>query len=367
MCILIVKPKGKICPSKETLEECFDRNPDGAGFSYNKNGVIVLRKGFMTFEDFYEATKKIPTESTALIHCRIGTSGGNTQGLTHPYPLCNDYKKMQKITQILKPTDNKKAYAVAHNGIFSELETRKDVNDTCVFIANILNPLNDIADDILDEKLDSVISRCTDTSKIAILDNEGNCKMYGSGWIEDCGIYYSNSTYKPFSYNYNWRGNYDYGYYGYDDDEVIYDKDCFYKYNSSTDSYDQKGYDSKFISDKIKKYGSWKNYINSIADKEEKEIEELKKKYPLFKEDIDYYISQGLTAFQIKQWIGEVFDDYIDDSNEVTDKDEDNLPFDKEEDYYEDEDGLYKMEIANDTNEIVLKKVSTKKDEDKLV
>lgn len=354
MCILIVKPKGKICPPKETLEECFDRNPDGAGFSYNKNGVIVLRKGFMTFEDFYEATKKIPTDSTALIHCRIGTSGGNTQGLTHPYPLCNDYKKMQKITQVLRPTKDKKAYAVAHNGIFSDLETRKDVNDTCVFVANILNPLYEVSKDILDDALDSVISRCTDTSKIAILDNEGNCKMYGTGWIEDCGIYYSNSTYKPFKYNYNWR-NYDY-------DDVIYDKDCCYKYNKKQDTYEKKEYDSKFIIDKVKTYGSWSNYLNYLDAVESRDIDDLKDDYPMYVEDIDYYVSQGMTAFQIRQWIeagGMDDDDVISSKSSYKD-----ALYDDEYDYYEDATGIYKMDIKDGEQAPNLQKIADKKDTD---
>ena len=350
MCILIVKPKGKMCPSKEILEECFDRNPDGAGFSYNKNGVIVLRKGFMTFEDFFEATKKIPTESTALIHCRIGTSGGNTAGLTHPYPLCNDYKKMQKVAQILRPTENKKAYAVAHNGIFSELELRKDVNDTCIFIANILNPLKELSHDILDSQLDSVINRCVDTSKIAILDNEGNCTRYGSGWIEDCGIYYSNSTYKPFTSYYN--SHYDWRNYDYDCADIIYDDDCYYKYNPKKDDYERKEYSCKEINDAIKKYGSWNNYINLLKQKEENDLEDLKMEYPEYAEDIDFYASQGMTAFQIRQWADAIFEEETNYKK-----------YDKEEDYFEDDTGLYKMTIKEDSDEIVLKKLEDKKDE----
>lgn len=356
MCILIVKPKGKICPSKEILEECFYRNPDGAGFSYNKNGVIVLRKGFMTFEDFYEASKKIPAESTALIHCRIGTSGGNTAGLTHPYPLCNDYKRMQKTTQILKPSADKKAYAVAHNGIFDKLEIRKDVNDTCVFIANILNPLNELSKDILNSQLDSVINRCVDGSRIAILDNEGNCSRYGSGWIEDCGIYYSNSSYKPYSFSYggkyDWR---DYDWRDYDYEDIIYDKDCYYKYNKNTDNYDKKEYTCKEINDAIKKYGSWDNYLSVIRQQEENDLEDLKMEYPMYAEDIDYYATQGMTAFQIRQWAEAVFDDEY-----ITHK------YDKYEDYFEDDTGKYKMSVKDDTGEIVMKKIEDKKKKDEL-
>lgn len=364
MCILIVKPKDKLCPSKEILEECFYRNPDGAGFSYNKNGVIVLRKGFMTFNEFYEATKKIPTSSTAIIHCRIGTSGGNTEGLTHPYPLCNDYKKMQKTSQIIKPTENKKAYAVAHNGIFTELEKSDKVNDTCIFIANILNPLNDIADDILDERLDSVISRCVDDSRIAILDNDGRCKMYGSGWIQDCGIYYSNSSYKPFisTFKSGYGCGYNYSFKDYDKD-VIYDEDAYYEFDENLCDYVKKPYDTKFISDKIKKYGSWTNYLNYISQVEEDELEDLKLEYPEFAEDIDYYATQGMTAFQIRQFADECF---FEENDYITKSSKSKKDYPEEDDYYEDESGIYKMEIKDGTNDIILKKIhEDKKDTNK--
>ena len=350
MCILLVKPKGKACPSKEILAECFVRNPDGAGFSYNKNGSIVLRKGFMNFADFYEATKKIPVESTALIHCRIGTSGGNTAGLTHPYPLCNDYKKMQKTTLLLKPTNGEKVYSVAHNGIFSELEIRKDVNDTCVFVANILNPLKEAVNNILDEKLDSVISRCVDSSRIAILDNDGNCKMYGSGWIEDCGIYYSNSTYRPYRTYY--------------DEDYIWDKDCFYKYNQKTDSYDRQEYDSYQMSNIIKEYGSWKNFSKSVKEKEEREIEDLKLEFPEYEDEIDYYLSQGLTVFQIRQWM---YEDYLDDY--YTNKAKENnksyncsgVCYD-EDDFYYDGKGGYRLKNDKLSGKPKLEPIETERD-----
>ena len=87
MCILIIKPNGVMTPSESTLKTCFERNPDGAGFSYNKNGKIILKKGFMTFDSFKKAVEKIPITSSALIHCRITTSGGTKPELTHPYPL----------------------------------------------------------------------------------------------------------------------------------------------------------------------------------------------------------------------------------------------------------------------------------------
>lgn len=270
MCILIVKPKDKLVPSKEILEECFDRNPDGAGFCYNKNGMIVIRKGFMNFEEFYKATEKIPTESTALIHCRIGTSGGNIPELTHPYPLTNNIKDLKKTTMLIKSSGDKPVYAVGHNGIFYEYNSRvTDINDTCAFIANILHPLNCATNDILDENLVAIINKLVGTSKIAILDNNGNVRMFGDGWIEDDGIYYSNGTYKKITYTYNY-GRYDRYDFLNDDDEYLYGYDSDYKWNRLP-------YDKK--------------------------LKKLIKDFPDYKEDIEDWAMNGWLPSQIRSWL----------------------------------------------------------------
>ena len=281
MCILIIKPKGVLTPNEETLKACFENNPDGAGFSYNKNGRVIIKKGFMSFEKFHKAVKNIPVDSTALIHCRISTSGGKTEGLTHPYPLSNDYKFMLKTTHALEPVDWEKAYAVAHNGVFSGLGHKTGVNDTCEFIANFIKPLQDISGDILDDTLDPVINRLVDTSRLAILDNQGNWKKYGNGWIEVDGVYYSNGTYKSYktTYDDNW-----YKKYYYTDRNG---KPCTY---------------TTWMSELVEDYGSYDNYLDA---QEIKRIEQLKKDYPQEEDEIDAYFENGFTSWQIRNWMEE--------------------------------------------------------------
>ena len=45
MCIAIYKPADKIL-SQETLNECYDSNPDGAGFMYAQDKKLHIEKGF---------------------------------------------------------------------------------------------------------------------------------------------------------------------------------------------------------------------------------------------------------------------------------------------------------------------------------
>ena len=42
MCIAIYKPEGKIIPYN-TLKECYDANPDGAGFMYAEDKVLHIQ------------------------------------------------------------------------------------------------------------------------------------------------------------------------------------------------------------------------------------------------------------------------------------------------------------------------------------
>ena len=52
MCIIATKPKD-ISISKETLKNCFDNNQDGAGFIFAHDNILKIRKGFFTFEKFW--------------------------------------------------------------------------------------------------------------------------------------------------------------------------------------------------------------------------------------------------------------------------------------------------------------------------
>lgn len=201
MCILIVKPAGALAPDVDTLANCWINNPDGAGVAYNESGRIVLRKGFDQFDKFARAVASIPTDSAALIHCRISTSGGVCAELTHPYPISNDVKALRKTKQVLKPLNNAHTHAVAHNGIFNSVDIIKGLNDTASVVANCLAPLQDAAvasgADIMSDKFDALVTlACGYSNKLAILDECGSVKRYGSGWIFDGGCWYSNDTYE---------------------------------------------------------------------------------------------------------------------------------------------------------------------------
>ena len=70
-------------PSQKDLIQCFKHNPDGAGYMLPINDKVVIRKGFMTFEEFKKDINKVvkdnhidPTETPIVLHFRISTQGG---------------------------------------------------------------------------------------------------------------------------------------------------------------------------------------------------------------------------------------------------------------------------------------------------
>lgn len=220
MCIAIAKPIGVEIPNDDILTNCFNNNPDGAGFAFNHNNEVVIRKGYMKLKDFLDAFHKYDKKFNfknrgVLIHTRITTHGGTNPQMCHPFPINSDEGALKKI-EYCSP------FAIVHNGIISltssEATRKKDMSDTAIFVQKYLtkiaknkNWFNNKANiELVEELIDS---------KMAVLNGNGKIIMT-SGFTEDNGIFYSNSSYKENRYKkvYNWDWYDDYSYdYGYGD------------------------------------------------------------------------------------------------------------------------------------------------------
>ena len=196
MCIAIAKPIGAKCPSLSVLRNCWDSNDDGAGFAFNDNGVVVIRKGFMTWDAFESAWLKYSkkydfTSKGVLIHFRISTSMTVTPENTHPFPLVADTSYLQK-------PESKADYAVIHNGIISmtaaKARQERTTSDTLVFVRDYLSLIAQNRAWFRRPANIELIEKLID-SKMAILNAAGDIIMT-SGFTEDNGVFYSNSTYK---------------------------------------------------------------------------------------------------------------------------------------------------------------------------
>ena len=199
MCIAIAKKIGSKCPSLDTLRNFWDSNPDGAGFAFNDAGRVVIKKGFMTWNDFKAAwlrySKRYDFDNRGvLIHFRISTHGGTNPQNTHPFPVIADTGMMQKSECVCD-------YAAIHNGVISLTSSQaykeRSVSDTLVFIRDYVSLIAQNKSWFKRRSNIELIDLLIDapSSKMAILNGRGEI-IYTNGFIEDNGVLYSNQSYK---------------------------------------------------------------------------------------------------------------------------------------------------------------------------
>jgi len=219
MCIIIAKNKNGRLPNEEELKNSFEYNSDGAGFMYVDNGKVVIDKGYMTYDSFIKHYHKLLQKynnfnnKSLVIHCRIGTSGKNTKGNTHPYPITNKQRLLK----------SKKVYTdeigIVHNGIIRGYGTINGLNDTQEYISKYLYPLYKNYEDFYkNEGIRENIAISTG-SKFAILENTEKIYLIGE-FIEDNGLYFSNETYKPYRFKYSYYDYSDYYQESFDDEMI---------------------------------------------------------------------------------------------------------------------------------------------------
>lgn len=244
MCIIISKDKNcDRLPTIGELTNCFEYNRDGAGFMYVDKRRVIIEKGFMNLEifinRFQELCKKYNDfkQKALVIHCRIGTSSGNTPENTHPYAITTKEKRLHKLYD---ETD----LAVVHNGIISSYTPKNknsSVNDTQKFILEYLAPIHKHFKTAYKMgKFRDGIKDITN-SKFVFLDKEERTYYVGD-FVNENGLKFSNTTYKDMKTyysnycNWGWKKSNDYYYDDFDDmdaTEIIEDdstNDDIYEY-----------------------------------------------------------------------------------------------------------------------------------------
>ena len=199
MCIIVYKPTTAKMPNKKTLIKCWNNNKDGAGYMFPSKGNVIIKKGFMKWNDFYTSLKsdmKRYGEFTPFVlHFRIQTQGGVNPQCTHPFPLSDDMNELMKLR-------NKTPIGIAHNGIIdltsSGYRTQVTYSDTMKFITDYLSLIIHDKSYYKDKDKLLLIERLID-SKMAIMDGDGHTELIGD-FIEDNGCYFSNSYYKEERY-----------------------------------------------------------------------------------------------------------------------------------------------------------------------
>lgn len=218
MCLIAVKPCGIKLPKDEYLKTAERKNSDGMGIAYWKHGTleVKIKKDFINIKELLDYIHSNITEEDALvIHFRLATHGLKDIGNRHPFPISKDGNLLRAPFLICDS-------AVAHNGVIREYGIHATYSDTQKFIMDILSS-DIIKNNLENPTIQKLVNHFIDGDRLAILQKDGFIWTFGE-YVEEDGILYSNSGYKPFlnlSHSSYWNNH------NYYDDEYGYDNRSF--------------------------------------------------------------------------------------------------------------------------------------------
>lgn len=195
MCIIAAKPANVNMPSRDTIETMWKNNDDGAGFMWVEKGKVYIEKGFMKYKDFIRALEELESrvdmfKTPIVMHFRITTHGGTNPENCHPFPITDSVgviKKLRMVTDI----------GMAHNGILT-IKPRDGISDTMEYILSQVSVMKKMNRKfLLDKRMITLIENATRGSRLCFLDSTGKITTTGN-FIEEDGVLYSNSNYKPY-------------------------------------------------------------------------------------------------------------------------------------------------------------------------
>lgn len=180
MCIAAVVPAGlKI--TEDQLTSCRNRNPDGAGMAYVKDGKVHIKKGLFKIEDIVSTYNMLADsygkDNPMLVHFRIATQGVVGEKNCHPFPI--------------------KGGAVIHNGILWNVGGRTALkSDTAELFAALHNVFN--KNDVEKAKAQIEIALGYSNKIAALYDDGSTVVLNESSWTKsDSGVLFSNNCYLP--------------------------------------------------------------------------------------------------------------------------------------------------------------------------
>lgn len=191
MCLLIYTHNPKTIPESH-YRNAFQRNGDGAGFCYSKDGEIHVRKGFFTIKSFLEA---IPEADgcPSIVHFRWATTG-------------------PKITENCHPFDAGNGWYMGHNGVIDGFDELPNESDTGAFVRVAVKPYVDKWKNTPNmPEFQKFWQATIGGSKLVFLHADGsrviiNEEMAGCHWSGDKQTWYSNHSYE--SYTATFQGKY---------------------------------------------------------------------------------------------------------------------------------------------------------------
>ena len=186
MCVIIYVPQSANI-SKEEVLDAWRVNPDGAGFSVQRNGKVFFQRGFMNVESYWNAIEKYIGQTNLLLHFRISTSNAVNKVQTHPY-------KKGNVTVTRGFTDKP---VICMNGVIYGQEEYKDCNDTMSYIIDHQDAFANVNQDIL-----NIIEEATGAKWAVMKPDE---VLVSSEFEQKDGKWYSNMSHLYYSYIYSFN------------------------------------------------------------------------------------------------------------------------------------------------------------------
>jgi hypothetical protein len=186
MCIISFMPSKAQRVGEDILAKCWSSNPDGAGLMYpnTERSILVVDKGHMTLAALQAAFKLVPEGVPVAVHFRIATHGPKDQANTHPHVVWPD------------------EVAIVHNGILpigAPADSKE--SDTARFARLVLPGLaktwwkNAAMCHLIEEYMGK-------GNKLVVMDQTGSYKILNEeAGVWDSGVWFSNSTFRPYSYS----------------------------------------------------------------------------------------------------------------------------------------------------------------------
>lgn len=184
---------GEKYPELQHLTNAEEKNKDGIGIAYANGKEVIIKKDFKNATECHKwLLENVPIEYGVVIHLRSGTAGLMDEGNRHPFPLTADMELMRKTNQSCK-------IALAHNGVFTNVDTHEKYSDSMMFIATYLHDIKE-EDLFNDGAVQRLIGAAVGVSRLAVIRAEGNIVYFGKFFEHENGCLYSNEAYKKVEY-----------------------------------------------------------------------------------------------------------------------------------------------------------------------
>jgi len=201
MCVIL--QFDSVMPKSSMLKNAEDRNRDGGGFAYIKDGLVHWEKGLHVtakYVEKYVKRNKLTKKNNLIVHFRIGTHGENNDMLCHPFPL-GLRKNGQAVENSVRGASTNPV--MFHNGIWDEYDeyaVKLAFNSDTIRI-----PDGDMSDS-------SIMAWCAShkginfleftKEKVIVLTTKGSI-TYGDGWTTVDKVKCSNDLFEPETWTYS--------------------------------------------------------------------------------------------------------------------------------------------------------------------